>query len=494
MTNRKLKHKIRQAFEHATPDHAESVSLDSLLSDTPLKKGEEKKVKADKQEKTTIQFRVIATLAASIAVVALLAGLIPNSNPFLPSNEQVYGSGPDDTTPPAVSGFDLDNLEVLDWHQLYLQYFYQHHNDDYVYYHEIVQYNGRTCLVMAADYGSYGKYVLVDAATGQTEAETDILGSNHALELYDIKTNSEIDLNAVTCNLEFYKDTICYRFELVGTAIRGLCMNAQNGQVLESYVFDVISPDSDTTDDPLEVPAYPSYISQEFAIDAALTHAGLLKEELLNGTVTCIPTSNENILTVSFSTADYEYEYDFLRMDGSILYASKEYRHELSPTSSSTSIIDRNEAVQIVFDDPMINELASVQKVEKIFDDGVALYHVYLNQVDLQYEIDVSCEAGMIVEIIINRLLYGDASSVEITTTPPDGKISKQEAIETALRLTGITANDIGTKLINCEEDTDELDEQAHYDINFIYQNYEYTYEIGMYSAQVLSIEKEKLD
>ena len=82
MTNRRLKRKIRQAFQNATPDLAESVAVSSLFADVNQNKKEQK---LQKTIKTPIQFRALATLAASIAVVALFATVVSMLNPFVPS-------------------------------------------------------------------------------------------------------------------------------------------------------------------------------------------------------------------------------------------------------------------------------------------------------------------------------------------------------------------------------------------------------------------------
>lgn len=92
MTNRKLKKKIRQAFKNATPDLTETLVVSSLLSDVEPKKADEQPLKPIK---TSIQFRAIATLAASIAVVALLIGLLPRINPFI--DPSTNGPGPEPT-------------------------------------------------------------------------------------------------------------------------------------------------------------------------------------------------------------------------------------------------------------------------------------------------------------------------------------------------------------------------------------------------------------
>lgn len=491
MTNRNLKKKIRQAFEHATPDHAESISLDSLLSDIPLKKGEGKSIQFSAPSKTTIQFRVIATLAASIAVVALLAGLIPNTNPFLPpsNHEDVYGEGPSDTTPPAVSDFDPEDLVLLDWDELYLRYFDQYFDIDYVYHHEVTTIGGKTCLVMAADYGHIGKYVLVDAATGQVRVEKDILGSNNAINLYQVKAGSEIDPNTVVWNLEYYKDTICYRLTNSGIPIKGFVMDAQNGQVIDSYILGGVIPETDSSGNLSNSESNALYITQTYAADLALEHAGLVRDELSYGVVIHDPMFTENPhYEISFSSSGYYYKYEISKTDGSILSASKKY-HNATPIEPSTPIIDKNEAIRVAFTDPMIGDDATVLRVTKTSNDGIVYYNIYLNELNIQYEVEVLCAEGIILSIEMQRqeILYGNESNND-DTTPPDGKIGDDLAITKALAHAGLTIQEVGTA--HCEEDADA--EMPHYNVIFTHKGYDYKYEIGMYNAQLLSIEKEK--
>lgn len=119
MTNRRLKKKIRQAFEHATPDLAESLAVRSLLSDVAPKKGA---AKDKKTVNTPIQFRALATLAASIAVVALLASIVSMLNPFAPHSapSEPLATNPSDSTTndiiifdPLAPGYSFEELQDL---------------------------------------------------------------------------------------------------------------------------------------------------------------------------------------------------------------------------------------------------------------------------------------------------------------------------------------------------------------------------------------------
>lgn len=111
MTNRKLKKKIRQAFTNATPDLAESIAVEALFSDVPKRK---KDRPVEKPVRTPIQFRAIATLAASVLVVVILAGLITMTNPFAAPNETGNNgipAAPSNTPPDKIQ----NSNPTLDW-------------------------------------------------------------------------------------------------------------------------------------------------------------------------------------------------------------------------------------------------------------------------------------------------------------------------------------------------------------------------------------------
>lgn len=498
MTNRNLRKKIRKAFEHATPDLAESIAIDSLLSDVPLKKVDDKPIKPTKPVKTPIQFRAIATLAASIAVVALLAGLISHTNPFAPPNnddpalEQQYGS----TNPPAVSDVDPDfSYEDLDWDALYKRYFI-HRTDDFefIFYHEVMQIDGRTCFVMAADYEHYGDFVIVDAQTEQVIESKELTGSYDLYNLFRYKHGADIDASTIFWNLEYVDGKICYRLTQNETVLRGLLVDAVTGEVLEKYILGGVIED---TTDPLNTEDLPAddalqpYDQQRAALNHVLVHAGQTPEGIISHFIEAAFEDGQDCYEITFFTNEHVYEYEIAMPSFSILSASKEYRKIPASNDCTTSSIDEQEARSIALNDPMVNKPALIQKVTKSEDDNIPYYNIYLTGGDYLYEVEISYITGTILSLEMEKpeILYGDEEHHEHDgTTPPDGKIGDENAIDAALRHAGLTIYDVNS--VHCTPDAD--DDMPHYEVTFTYRGFDYKYEIGMYNAQLIRIEKEK--
>ena len=97
----------------------------------------------------------------------------------------------------------------------------------------------------------------------------------------------------------------------------------------------------------------------------------------------------------------------------------------------------------------------------------------------------IDAETGILV-LLENST---ELQPVPIDPTPPDGKISADQATAIALNHAGISSKESVTGLeIEAEAD----DEYPHYDISFVYQGVEYEFEIGMYDGgKILDAEKE---
>lgn len=314
MTNRKLKKRIRQAFQNATPDLAGSISVNSLLCDIEPKKGDDKPMKPIR---TSIQFRAIATLAASIAVVALVATILSIATPFTPANQ------PSGTTAPQVDPVDTDgvidaifatqnlsiskedaefninkkmfdeyvffdvfvtsksseNFDVLyylvdpetktvhpytkdfSWGSyINSQYFdlplepdSNFDNPYNAFYAENVLYNNRLCYAMAVDLGNKGQLVLVDANTSKLIRNWTLIGSSKAFFSCALD-DTEIPTSDIQWdwNFEYHEGKLCYDIESSGSISLEAVVNAVTGEVIQKngYGTDIKPTDPIDQTDP----------------------------------------------------------------------------------------------------------------------------------------------------------------------------------------------------------------------------------------------------
>ena len=373
MTNRSLKKKIRQAFEHATPDLAESIAVGSLLSDNEPRKQDEKPTISDKPIKTPIQFRALATLAASIAVVALLANLISIANPFAPQGNP---GGFSDTP---QTGTDPDN------------------------------------------------------------------------------------------DIHFYSDIA---------------------------VTDATDP-LNTEGPPYGVsPTIPQLSSSE-ALFTALTHAGLVKDDINDYYTKYKSDSAIPHWQVSLYLNNCEYEYEIEYRYGTVMKVEKTYKIGLIGNDSTISAVSLTDAINIATAEPLLDKSASINNSVLATEDGNSIYKIYFSTELYEYRVVVSAVAGAVAEVeMVNRNYYSGVDDDHFTTITPDigvdndmSQTGKEEALALALNHAGITRD----MLLSYEIELDSSDQITHWDISFTVGQIEYEYEIELKTGVILKIEREIL-
>ena len=511
MTNRKLKKKIRQAFEHATPDLADKIAVDSLFSDiSPQKKAEP----PIKPLKTSIQFRAIATLAASIAVVALLVGLLPKANPLGSSKDPDGTNGQSQAATGPTDKIQIDpdfsyssETDDFDWTPYY-KHFNPTDGGKKVFHQQAVQVGGKSCYLLAADYQLSGEYVIVDPETNEVLERKTLIGSTRADEPLAFKYGY-IAISYVITDWQFalVDGALCYEYSIeFYKGIISARINAVTGEVL----YDHLDPaEPINTEGPPAVGTEPDHADFD-PLYVALEHAGLTKDDISNYEEHLDSDDAIPHWDVTLYTTDYAYTYEIEYCFGEVLQAEKQYVGELTGTESADLLIDANEAVKIANADPMIGTNASVNTTALKTEDGISFYRIHFADQIYWCHAEVSSSLGIVLKIrIASRNYYysvdddqyistiypsqGTQPDVDIddafdSITPPDGKIGNDNAIDAALRYAGLTIDDIGTTYCDEVTVTDEM--AAHYDVAFYYDNYKWHYRIGMYSGNLLDIEK----
>jgi uncharacterized membrane protein YkoI len=118
------------------------------------------------------------------------------------------------------------------------------------------------------------------------------------------------------------------------------------------------------------------------------------------------------------------------------------------------------------------------------FDDGTMIYEVEFCVDGWEYEYEIDAKDGTVLS---TEKEYTGQEQLPIQ--PPDGDIGEQTAVETALQHAGIPLDRVSW--LNCRQE--EKDGVRYYEVTFRVGDWEYVYEISVYSPIVLDWEKEQV-
>lgn len=519
MTNRKLKKKIRQAFAHATPDLAESISVRSLLSDVVPKKRDEKPtkpMKPTKPDKTPIQFRALATLAASIAVVALLASMVSMLNPFAPSDSPISNTGPTpdcefpiytDPSDKVQIDSDYTNDADFDWSEYY-PLFTQHIGGKETFFQRTVQLDGINAYILAMDYQSGGECILIDATTKRVLGRQELIGSLRAEEPLARKYGYFALSYVVTdWNFAFVEDILCYDFNV---EYYGGILTARVNAVSGAVFYDNLNPPDSTeplnTDGPplQETDPTAPTINDFDALYIALDHAGLQKDDIYNYNIDLELEDAVPHWKVTLYQTDCKYEYEIEYRFGEVLKVEKVYAHNLPDVDLTAHTVAQDEAIRIATSDSLINKNASVNTVSLKTENGISVYKIYYTDNIYWYRADVSSSLGIVLKVeISNRnyhfsvdhdeyisTIYPDKHPNDSTNTGFDSnpdRLTENQALYAALKHAGLARDDINESTIS----TSSAYAVPHWEVLFRTADYAYEYEIGLYTGEIIRVERE---
>ncbi len=241
-------------------------------------------------------------------------------------------------------------------------------------------------------------------------------------------------------------------------------------------------------------------VSPDEAIDIAINHAGVSRENAVMFGVPSLDEENEKAhYDVEFGYNGFEYDYEVAVADGSVLKAKKEAERvnvsekESVPAKSEPVSKDNNngyisveDAKQKALDD------AGVRAEEAVFlkayydsDDIVPHYDVKFEANGYEYEYEIKASNGAVLEKDV------DKERKNVNSTPAsDEYISTDKAKSLAYNHAGIKATEV--KFSKAELDRDDL--IVHYDVEFVAGKYEYEYEINAESGKVIAFDKEYND
>lgn len=460
MTNRKLKKMIREAFAHGTPDISQEIMVDTLFSDPQDRK---EVVTSVEEQRKPIRFPIFSIAAAACAAIAVLAISInlitnrPNSGSAAlitadQAMDAVYAypfNMPTAAVAPQVD-CQLDEDASTPHYDVTLNY-----GEDTVF--EFIV-DAKTGTVISAEQTKFPNTVdLLSEADAKAIALVSVQLTESQITAYS--SDFEYDSQNPHYDIVFVANDIKYDFEI--HAITGNVLNVATESVkitIPTPSIIVITP-----------------------VSVALDHAGLTLEEVAN--LETHEDLDDDIphIDVSFIANGLKYEYE-VKAGGTILdYETEPMEDDF--ISSSEAMAKFWEYLNVT-PAPLSNNLSWTL----INYQDRMCYDIIGENTDgsgVRMKIDATTGA---------LLLKESADGLQPIPTPnvPDGKLSTDQATSIALKQVGLSSKRLVTDF-ELEEDSD--DDHPHYDVSFVYQGVEYSFEIGMYDGgQILEAEQDPVD
>ncbi len=227
-------------------------------------------------------------------------------------------------------------------------------------------------------------------------------------------------------------------------------------------------------------------ITEAEAKSIAFDSAGVKESDVEYINVKPDRDDGRDIFDVEFYANGTEYDYEIDASNGKVLSADKELENLKIPkstTKQSGNKITEAEAKSIAFDSAGVKE-SDVEyiNVKPDRDDGRDIFDVefYANGTEYDYEIDASDGKILSADKELENLKIPKS-----TTKQSGNKITEAEAKEIAFADAGISEAD--AKRVKSEFDRD--DGKEIYEIEFYYNNMEYTYEINAADGAIIDKE-----
>ncbi len=262
------------------------------------------------------------------------------------------------------------------------------------------------------------------------------------------------------------------------------------------------------------------YIGLEKARQIAFAHAGISGREARGLEIELDLEDGRMIYEVEFIYNDTEYEYEIDAANGQIIEVKIESKNKSKKENSSAEnkkkeglsqaekYIGKEEAVRIALKDSGLNksEIRSLE-VELEHKSGHSVYEIEFKYQGLEYKYKIDALTGKIIEVEIENE-SGKARPSQARKNPAKntgknaGKEKESKKSATAGNLlakdkaVSIALNHAGRKRSEVKKLEIELEKEKArllYEVEFIYENSEYEYQIDAYSGKILAVEIEKL-
>ena len=274
---------------------------------------------------------------------------------------------------------------------------------------------------------------------------------------------------------------------LIGCDSQGMPNNngTSNGNVIESETVVGITP--------------------EKAKEIALNHAGLKAEDVTFVKVEKDFDNGVEEFEVAFYANGKEYDYEIDTKKGEVISYESDIQNFTIPENSvtnsqtnNTASITAEKAKEIALNHAGLKAAdVTFIKVERDYDNGIEKYEVDFYANGKEYDYDINCRDGNIISYeseVENYTTPNAAVPAPTPTNPPTTNpnvtptgISADRAKEIALNHAGATNDQV--RFVKVERDYD--DGVDKYELEFVYNNVEYDYEIDVNTGTILSYERD---
>ncbi len=235
------------------------------------------------------------------------------------------------------------------------------------------------------------------------------------------------------------------------------------------------------------------YIGADAAKTIALTDAGVTEADIWGFEIDMDVEKGILVYEVEFNTGDYEYEYDIDATNGTIVWKEKDFDRDddgkpVAPPADTPpeapALIGRDAAIAAAYKHAgLAADAVKFVECELDNDHGTYVYEIGFRIDGYEYEYDIDAKTGAVLKF--EKDWDDDRDDDDIPVSP--GYIGKDAAKATALAHAGMTADAI--RDYDCELDTD--DGKACYEIEFTAAGIEYDYKIDAVTGKILAFEKD---
>lgn len=247
-----------------------------------------------------------------------------------------------------------------------------------------------------------------------------------------------------------------------------------------------------------------AYISKEAALEIAYKHTGVNASDATGVKVEFDIDDTIFEYEIDFRVGTVEYDYGIDAHTGKILEYEKkdisvinpESRPDSKPESPTTQPSSKYIGVEAAKKAALANAKVSANDVKYInanieYDNGRAEYYeVEFTVGKVHYEYEIDLYSGKVLDVTVKD--YGNYNTEKLqadgTTASGTKNIGEKAAKAAALSHAGLTEDQV--KILKAEYDIS--DGVAVYEVDFIYNNYEYEYKINAATGAVLEYETDK--
>ncbi len=324
-------------------------------------------------------------------------------------------------------------------------------------------------------------YIGADRAKEIAFSHAGVVSANDVSKL---EIEMDYEHGVMIYEIEFHYGDREYEYDI--HAVTGDILKSENEPVKEN-VQPPIDPGTSQTGDP-QNPG--TRISVDEAKQIAFAHAGVTSANDVSELET--DTDDDDgvmIYEIEFHYGNYEYHYDIQADTGKILKSEKEPDDtNVQPPIDPGTRISADQAKQIAFAHAGVSSENDVSKlkIETDNDDGVTVYELKFVCGNYEYHYDIHAGNGKILESE-KEPIDDDDDDDDVSQTGVK-LISAVEAQQIAFAHAGVTAeSDVSCLVVEADEENGIV----IYELEFIYGNYEYSYDIVGTTGEILKSEKE---